>query len=77
MRLAIKLKDQKALNAFLEPFISHAQAVTQNTEEFSLYTVIEALLALQSISHQSGISQNKVESATVNLARLNLNRPAY
>lgn len=77
VRLAIKLKDQKALNAFLEPFISHAQAVTQNTEEFSLYTVIEALLALQSISHQSGISQNKVESATVNLARLNLNRPAY
>lgn len=77
VRLAIKLKDQKAFNAFLEPFISHAQAVTQNTEEFSLYTVIEALLTLQLISHQSSTSQNKAESTTVNLARLNLNRPAF
>ncbi len=77
VRLAIKLKDQTALNAFLEPFITHAQAVTQNTEEFSLYTVIEALLALQSVSEQSTAAQNKVESLTLNRVGLHLNRSAY
>lgn len=75
VRLAIKLNDQKALNAFVEPFTTHAEAVIQNTEEFSLYTVIEALLGLQSVLEQSATSQNK--AVTVNQARLHLNSVAY
>ena len=76
VRLAIKLNDQKALNAFIEPFTTHAEAVIQNTEEFSLYTVIEALLALQLVLEQSATSQNKAD-LTVNQARLHLNGVAY
>lgn len=59
VRLAIKLNDQKAFNAFLDPFVTHAQAVTENREEFSLYTVMQALLAIQSILQQSTALQNK------------------
>jgi hypothetical protein len=74
VRLAVKLGDRKALNAFLDPFVTHAEAVVKNTEEFSLYTVIEALLALQSVLEQSTspppTPQNKVKSVTFNLARL-------
>ena len=74
MRRAVKLGDRKALNAFLDPFVTHAEAVVKNTEEFSLYTVIEALLALQSVLEQSTspppTPQNKVKSVTFNLARL-------
>lgn len=65
VRLAVKLGDRKALNVFLDPFVTHAEAVTQNTEEFSIYTVIEALLALQSVLEQStapsSAPQNKVD----------------
>ncbi|HEY9780681.1 MAG TPA: hypothetical protein V6D09_11145 [Leptolyngbyaceae cyanobacterium] len=74
VRLAVKLGDRKALNAFLNPFVTHAEAVVKNTEEFSLYTVIEALLALQSVLEQSTspppTPQNKVKNVTFNLARL-------
>ena len=74
VRLAVKLGDRKAVNAFLAPFVTHAEAVIKNTEEFSLYTVIEALLALQSVLEQSTspppTPQNKVKNVTFNLARL-------
>lgn len=49
VRLAVKLKDQKALNAFLNPFVTHAEFVMQNPNKSSLYTVTEVLLALQSV----------------------------
>jgi hypothetical protein len=49
VRLAAKLKDQKALNAFLNPFVTHADFIRQNPKKSSLYTVNEVLLALQSV----------------------------
>jgi hypothetical protein len=49
VRLATKLKDQKALNAFLNPFVIHAEFVSQNPKKTSLYTINEVLLALQSV----------------------------
>lgn len=49
VRLAAKLKDQKALNAFFNPFVIHAEFVRQNPKKSSLYTVNEVLLALQSV----------------------------
>ena len=49
VRLAVKLKDQKALNAFFKPFVIHAEFVRQNPKKSSLYTVNEVLLALQSV----------------------------
>ena len=53
VRLAVKLKDQKALNAFLDPFVTHAEFVRQNPKKSSLYTVNEVLLALHSILEYS------------------------
>ncbi len=53
VRLAVKLKDQKALNAFLDPFVTHAEFVRQNPKKSSLYMVNEVLLALQSILEYS------------------------
>ncbi len=71
VRLAAKLKDRSALNAFLHPFVKQAEFVTQNTEKFSLYTIGEALLALQSVLQQaSATQQDKVESVTLKVARL-------
>lgn len=52
VRLAIKQKDQKALNAFLNSFVIHAEFVRQNPKKSSLYTVNEVLLALQSVLAQ-------------------------
>lgn len=53
VRLAVKLKDQKALDTFLDPFAIHTEFVTQHPKESSLYTVVEVLLALQSVLEQN------------------------
>lgn len=49
VRLAVKLNQQKALNAFLPGFITHTEFVAQNPQDSTLYTVTEVLLALQAI----------------------------
>lgn len=77
VRLATKLKDDKARNAFLGPLMKHAQAITQNTEAFSLYTLGEALLAIQVVLQQPGIQENKAESLTLKVARLQVSSLAY
>lgn len=59
VRLANKLQDQQALNAFLNPFVTHTEFVTENTEKFSLYTVVETLLGLQSVLQPTAIPQTK------------------
>lgn len=64
VRLAVKLKDRQALNAFLNPLMTHTESVTQNTKEFSLYTVVEALLAVQSVLEQSASTQDRAEIVT-------------
>ncbi len=71
VRLATKLQDQKALNAFLNPFVKQAEFATRNTEKLSLYTTIETLLALQLVLEQNwATQQNKVEHLNFKVANL-------
>jgi len=64
VRLAAKLKEEKAMYAFLNPFVTHAEFMASNINQFSLYTVGEALLALQSVSqfNPQG-SQDRLQSS--------------
>jgi hypothetical protein len=63
VRLSAKLKEEKAMYAFLNPFVTHAEFMEQNINQFSLYTVGEALLALQSVSQFKPLgNQNRLQS---------------
>ncbi len=77
VRLATKLKNEKARSAFLNPLVKHAESVTHNTEAFSLYTLGEALLAIQFVLQQSSIQEDKAEIVTLKVARLHVNGLAY
>ena len=50
--------------AFLNPFVTHVEFMEQNINQFSLYTVGEALLALQSVSQfRPQGNQNQLQSS--------------
>jgi hypothetical protein len=66
VRLSAKLKEEKAMYAFLNPFVTHVEFMEQNIRGFTLYTVGEALLALQSVSQFTPpIDRNQLQSSSV------------
>ncbi|MDZ4872005.1 MAG: hypothetical protein CLLPBCKN_001393 [Chroococcidiopsis cubana SAG 39.79] len=68
VRLSAKLKEEKAMYAFLNPFVNHVEFMAQNINQFSLYTVGEALLALQSVSQFNPPgSRDRLQSSSVSM----------